>query len=108
MAQQREEPESNATTAIEEVLKLEREGMEQLRLSQEQARQILAQARDEAAAIGRRADTRIIELHSAYLQNLQREVDLLEDTTPWSAADYDHVVLTEAARRLAVKLTGGA
>lgn len=100
------------TTAIEHVLKLERDGMEQLRLSQEQARRILSQARERAAAIGMRADARITKLHNLYLQNLQREVDLLAESGPGSnenpANGYGHAALTEAARRLATKLTGGA
>jgi vacuolar-type H+-ATPase subunit H len=113
MGREHEGQQSDAiTAAIEHVLKLERDGMEQLRLSHEQAHQILSQARDRAAAIGMRADARITKLHNLYLQNLQREVDLLAESGHGSdenpANGYDRTALTQAARRLAAKLTGGA
>jgi vacuolar-type H+-ATPase subunit H len=111
MGRKEKDQQSDTTTsAIEHILKLERDSREQLRLSQERARQILSQAQDQAAAIEKRAGVRITQLHNLYLQKVQREVDLLAESSSGESPGgrYDHIALTEAARRLAAKLTGGA
>lgn len=111
MAGQQDEQQSDpAAAAIEHVLEVERDGVQQLQRSQERARQLLAQARAQAAAIARRADVCISQLHNSYLQKVQRSIDRLAQSTALSEhADdaYDRVTLAEAARRAAAKLTGG-
>lgn len=97
--------------AIERVLRTEREGVETLRRSEEEAQRLLTQARAQAAAITRRADHCISKLHTAYLQKIQRDIEKLAASRSSSgAADnpYDATVLEDAARRVAAKLTGGA
>lgn len=113
MARQQKHDRSDPTAAaIERVLKVERDAAEQLRHSRELAEQRLSQARDQAAAIAKRADTRISALHTAYLQKVQRDVaslvrsDLSSGEQP--ERSYDRERLVEAARRIAAKLTGGA
>jgi len=54
MARQLDPEESDpAGSVIERALKIERDGAQQLQRSQEQAQHLLAQARAQAAAIGR-------------------------------------------------------
>ena len=113
MARQQEQLDGDpAVAAIERVLKVERDGVEQLRWGQERARNLQAHARDRAAAIGRRTDTCIANLHNRYLQKVQRDIEQLAQSHPSSAAHgrdgYDDDALRAAARRLAAKLTGGA
>jgi vacuolar-type H+-ATPase subunit H len=112
MARQLEEQHSDpAVAAIERVLKVERDGAEKLQRGQKHAKQLVSEARDHAAAIGRRADARISKLHNAYLQKVQRDIEQLAQSNPTSgehSGTYDQAALTEAARRVAAKLTGGA
>jgi len=98
------------TAAIERVLKAEREGVETLRSSEEQAHNLLAQARAEAATIGRRADACIAKLHAAYLKKIQRDIEALAGPAADAGgkAPYDQAALRAAAHRVAAKLTGGA
>lgn len=111
MAGQQDEQQSDpAAAAIEHVLEVERDGAQQLERSQEHARQLLAQARAQAAAIGRRADVCISQLHNSYLQKVQYNIERLAQSTALSEhADdaYDRMTLVQAARRVAAKLTGG-
>ncbi len=96
-------------TAIERVLKVERDGAEQLQRSHEHAQQLLSRARVQATAIGRRADTCISKMHSSYLQKVQRDIDRLTESRLSSGAEaddsYDRARLTRAARGVAAKLT---
>jgi len=98
------------TAAIERVLKAERDGVEALRGSEGQARELLAQARAQAGAIGRRTDTCIAKLHAAYLKKIQRDIEALAGPAADAGgrAPYDQMALRAAARRVAAKLTGGA
>jgi vacuolar-type H+-ATPase subunit H len=108
--QQGQQQSDSATIAIEHVLKVERDGVQQLQRSQERAQQLLAQARAQAAATARRADVCISQLHNSYLQKVQRSIERLVQSTVLSGhADdaYDGVTLVQAARRVAAKLTGG-
>ena len=106
-AQQQSDP---VVAAIERVLKVERDGVRQLQHSREQAQHLLAQARAQAAAIARRADTCISQLHNSYLQKVQRKIESLAQSELSSEhADnaYDRATLVEAVRQVAAKLTGG-
>ena len=111
MERQQEKQQSDAMiAAIERVLKIERDGVEQLQLSQERARQLLSQARDQAIAIERRTDARISKLHNSYLQKVQREIERLAQSSLRSGglggSGHDQLTLTQAVRRVAAKLTG--
>ncbi len=78
MARQTDEQHNDpVVAAIERVLKTERDGVETLRRSEEEARDLLAQARAQAAAIARRADHCIAKLHSAYLGKIQQGIQAL-------------------------------
>ncbi len=98
--------------AIERVLKTERDGVGTLRRSEEQARDLLAQARAQAAALARRAETCIAKLHAAYLGKIQQEIGMLVSShaahSEGGEDAFDRAALTEAVRRVAAKLTGGA
>ena len=104
--QQRSDP---VVAAIERVLKVERGGAQQLQQSQEQARQLLSEARTQAAGIARRADACISQLYSNYLQKMQRDIEKLAQSSLSSDvrySAYDRAMLVQAARRVAAKLTG--
>jgi vacuolar-type H+-ATPase subunit H len=110
VGQQGQQQNDPAAAAIEHVLKVESDGVQQLQRSQEHAQQLLAQARAQAAAVGRRADVCISQLHNSYLQKVQRNIErLVQSTTLSEHADdaYDRMTLVQAARRVAAKLTGG-
>ena len=70
-------------------------------------KRLLSGAREQAAAVTRRADARISKLHAAYLSKISAEIANLP--TPQAAAceTVDDADLARAARRLAAKLTGG-
>ncbi len=110
MARQREQQQSDpVVAAIERVLKTERDGAVELQKSQEQARQLLSQARAQAAVIARRADASISRLYSSYLQKVQRDIEQLTQSSLASNAHnhtHDRAMLVRAARRVAAKLTG--
>jgi hypothetical protein len=110
--QQQHEQSDPVVAAIERVLEVEREGAERLQRSQEHARQLLTQARDQAVAIERRADARITQLHHLYLRKVQRDIEALAaaNASPAEnlAAGDRPAALAGAARRVAAKLTGGA
>jgi vacuolar-type H+-ATPase subunit H len=95
--------------AIERVLGAERDGEATLRDVRQQAEALLAAARAEAAVIARRADARISKLHAAYLHKIQQEIEKLtgSHTVASEVANntYDLGVLSNAACRLAAKLT---
>jgi hypothetical protein len=97
--------------AMERVLKTERDGIDALHRSEDQARDLLAQARAQAAAIARRADGCISKLHTGYLRKIQQDIQTLVAShaarSEMEDAAYDRAVLAEAARRVAAKLTGG-
>ncbi len=108
--QQGQQQSDPAVAAIERVLRVERDGAQQLQHSQEHARNLLSEARAEAAAIAKRADACISKLHNAYLQKVQRDIERLAQSNLLSgehAGAYDRVMLIQAARRVAAKLTGG-
>jgi regulator of protease activity HflC (stomatin/prohibitin superfamily) len=110
MARQQDQHESDpVVAAIERVLKAERDGVEKLRSSENHAQRLIADARAQAAAIGRRADACITRLHAAYLQKIQRDIERMDAGHPPSAdGHFDHATLEAAARRVAAKLTGGS
>ena len=99
-------------TAIERVLKIEREGAEMLRRSADDAQRLLTETRAHGAALARRADARISKLHTAYQQKVERDISALKQSHaisgPRAEAPYDAAELAAAAQRLAAKLTGGA
>lgn len=110
MAEQHGQEQSDpVVAAIERVLKVERDGVQQLQHSREHAEQLLAEARAQAAAIARRADACISKLHNSYLQKLQRKIESRTHETSSEHADnaYEQATLVAAARRIAAKLTGG-
>ena len=108
MAQPPEQQRRSDTAAIERVLKAERDGVAALRQSAEEADQLLAQARVQAGDIARRTDNLISKLHAAYLQKLQGDLQQFATAEPANGGhSYDSAALTEAARRVAAKLTGG-
>lgn len=110
-AQSSERQTLSDTKAIERVLKAERDGVEALRQSADEARKLVEDARTQAGDIARRADALISKLHAAYLQKVQLDLQRLAETSHSSndTADNDHApaALAEAVRRAAVKLTGG-
>jgi hypothetical protein len=113
MAGQHEQHHSDpVVAAIERVLKTEREGVETLRRSEEDAHRRLTRARAQVAAVARRADRCIARLHTAYLQKIERDIQTLAASHALSGAaadtSYDAAALAAAARRVAAKLTGGA
>jgi hypothetical protein len=108
-----EKPQSDpVVAAIERVLEAERDGVQLLRASRDNAERLLGEARAQAAAIARRADACITKLHTAYLQKIQRDIEAAAGADPAAGADsdraFDRAVLEAAARRVAAKLTGGA
>jgi hypothetical protein len=112
MAGQAEQQSDPVVAAIERVLRTEREGVELLRESAEDAQRLLMQTRAQAAALARRADRCIAKLHTAYLQKIERQIRQLTASESADGDDagrsYDTAALAEAARRVAAKLTGGA
>jgi mevalonate kinase len=112
MAGQHKQPKSDpVVAAIERVLKTEREGVEMLRRSEDEARRLLTQTRAQAGAVARRADRCISKLHTAYLQKVERDIQKLATSNTSSGAGADQIsnakALAAAARRVAAKLTGG-
>ena len=112
MARQTDEQHNDpVVAAIERVLKTERDGVETLRRSEEEARDLLTKARAQAAIIARRADHCIAKLHSAHLGKIQQSIQALTSAHAAGAGHddggYDRAALVEAARRVAAKLTGG-
>ena len=113
MARQKDQQQSDpVVAAIERVLKAERDGVRQLRHSEEEAQRLLSEARARAAAIIQRVEGCISKLHTAYLQKIQFDIEALASAeAPQGAGTghgYDRAALEAAARRVAVKLTGGA
>ncbi len=110
MARQGDQQQSDpVVAAIGRVLKTERDGAVELQQSQEQARQLLSQARAQAAAIARRADASISRLYSSYLQKVQRDIEQLTQSSLASDTHdnaHDRAMLVRAVRRVAAKLTG--
>ena len=97
-----------AVAAIERVLEAERAGNMRLESCAERAKQTVADARAEAAAITRRADERLARVHDHYLKRIGHKVETLKTASDTGAAAQGPVsdaVLAEAARRLAAKLT---
>ncbi len=94
--------------AINRVLRTERDGIEALRRTEEDARGRQSEARAQATAIARRADSCITRLHAAYMQKIEREVETLKAANSPAAPEqsHDRAVLAEAARRVAARLTG--
>ena len=112
MARQQEQDHRDPiAAAIEHVLEVERDAAAELQHSRELAQQRLAQAREQAAAIGKRADARISALHSAYLRKVQREIERMaqSDLSSGERVDerYDRAMVAAAARRVAARLSGG-
>jgi vacuolar-type H+-ATPase subunit H len=112
MARQREQQQSDpVVAAIERVLKAERDGVQQLSSSREEAQRLLNEARASAAAIAQRVDACISKLHTAYLKKIQRHIQTLTEAEAalgeGAAHGYDRAALEAAARRVAAKLTGG-
>lgn len=112
MPRQQDREDDPVVAAIERVLQVERDGAEQLRRGQEQAKDLLDQARAQAAVIAGRADARISRLYGNYLQKVQRDIDKLAQSAPAAAERLDRAyggaMLVQAVRRVAAKLTGGA
>jgi len=112
MGRQQEQRQSDpALVAIERVLKIERDGVEQLQRSRERAAQLVSEAREQATAMGRRADACISRLHNSYLQKVERDVERLAQSDrlagEHASAAYDRDMLVRAVRLVAAKLTGG-
>ena len=108
MAQRRDEPDNDPiVAAIERVLQAERTAEQKLKQYREQAQAILATARDRAATITRRTDSRISSMHSAYLQKVQVELASLRAPDADSGTGRDgNAALRAATARVAARLTG--
>lgn len=112
MARHRVEAQSDpVVSAIQRVLEAERIAETQLQQRREQAQAMVAAARDTAAAITRRANARAVTLHTTYLQKIARDIAGLAHPTS-STSDIAEsrsamAAWSEAAARLAAKLTGG-
>jgi len=94
--------------AIERVLEAERAAETRLQDCRQQADALVTAARERAAAIIRRADARITNLHTAYLNKVSTEIAQLSDP-PASGGEVgvrDDAELAAAVQRLAAKLTG--
>jgi len=102
----------SVVAAIERVLKIERDGVEMLRQSADDAQRLLTDTRARGAALARRADACISKLHAAYHEKIERDINALKQAHaargPGAEAHYDPAKLAAAAQRLAAKLTGGA
>lgn len=115
MAMAGEQPETDqgdpVVAAIERVLKVEREGVEMLRRSTDDAQHLLTETRARAATLARRADVCVAKLHTAYLQKIETDISVLRQAHAASGAQAeappDATALAAAAQRLAAKLTGG-
>jgi vacuolar-type H+-ATPase subunit H len=100
-------------TAIERVLKSERDGVEVLRRRADGARQMLAEARSQSGAITRRAESCATQLHAGYLQKIRVEIQNLTDAAAAQLGngddtrDDDDETLAQAVHRVAATLTGG-
>jgi vacuolar-type H+-ATPase subunit H len=110
MAQRQIEQDPMAA-AIERVLEAERSAEVTLQNCRLKAEAMVSDAREQAAAIARRADNRISQFHTAYFSKISTEVAKLADA-PISTGEVvggaiDDARLVEAAQRLAAKLTGG-
>lgn len=92
---------------IERVLKAERAGEALLRDYRAEAEALVASAREQAAAVTRRADARISKLHAAYLSQISAEIANLPTPEAAACETVDDAELTRAARRLVAKLIGG-
>jgi vacuolar-type H+-ATPase subunit H len=105
--QQSELQRDPAALAIERLLQAERAADAKLSECRQQAEAVVAAAREHAAAIARRVDTRISQLHSAYLKKIDNAVAELAIPAPagtgTGASDSE---LAKAAYRLAAKLAG--
>jgi hypothetical protein len=105
--QQSEQQRDPAALAIERVLQAERAADAKLSECRQQAETLVAAAREQAAAIARRVDTRISQLHSAYLKKIDNAVAELAIPPPagtgTGASDSE---LAKTAHRLAAKLAG--
>lgn len=111
MARQRQQQQSDpVVAAIERVLKTERDGTDELQQCQEQARQLLSEARAQAAAIATRTDAIISRLYSNYLRKVQQDIEQLTQSSLTSGTHdnaHDRAMLVRAVRRIAAKLAGG-
>ena len=109
--QQQQEDNDPVVAAIERVLRVERDGAEQLRRGQEHAAQLLDRARAQAAAIAARADACIGRLYGNYLQKIDRDIEKLAQSNRLAGGQldsaYEGAALDRAMRRVAAKLTGG-
>lgn len=98
--------------AIQRVLEAERVAEKQLLFCRQQAQARIAAARDTAAAIARRTSDRAAKLHTAYLQKIAHAVaGLTHPAAPdgvGAASTGEGAAGSQAAARLAEKLTGGA
>lgn len=109
--QQQHEDDDPVVAAIERVLKVERDGSEQLRHGREHAAQLLDRVRAQAAAVAARADACIARLYGNYLQKIDREIEKLAQSSELAGGQLDNAyqgaALDQAVRRVAAKLTGG-
>ena len=110
MADQGIEPFDPVVVAMERVLEAERRLETMLQSSRQQADAVVTAARERGAAVGRRTDARITNLHTAYLSKVRADIASLSN--PAGAESQllegfiDDAELRGAARRLAAKLTG--
>ncbi|HXY98505.1 MAG TPA: hypothetical protein VEI03_00805 [Stellaceae bacterium] len=98
-------------SAIQRVLEAERAAEKQLQHCRRQAQAVVAAARDKAAAVVRRASDRAARLHASYLQRIARDIaGLSPPIDPGSDVaerSDEGAAWSQAAARLAAKLTGG-
>jgi len=113
MARQRDPAQGDpVVVAIDNVLNVEREGVQRLQRGRDRAQNLLTEARAGAAAIAKRADACIVKLHNSYLQKVERDIDTLgrsnASTDESDRTGNDRAKVARAVERLAAKLTGGA
>lgn len=98
--------------AMERVLQAERRLETVLQSCRQRANAFVAAARERAAAISRRTDARITNLHTAYLAKIRSDIGSVanpaEATSRILEGFVDDAELSGAAQRLAAKLTGDA
>jgi hypothetical protein len=104
-------PPDPVVAAMQSVLAAERASEQTLADARRQGESMVAAAREESAAIGRRTDARMAKNHTAYMQAVQdrvSEVLASSDAAEKSTDTGDQTRFAEAAQRLAAKLTSDA
>jgi vacuolar-type H+-ATPase subunit H len=93
--------------AMEQVFEVERDGEARLKKCREQAAATVMAARDRAAAVSRRMNSRLSALHGRYLKRIDAEIEDLKKAQSGEGGSRmpSDTALAAAASRLAARLT---